>query len=1811
MFGPLRSVVIAAAFALPTAAAAQLQVNQNFVAQGPAPSFGPLRTVQSGDAPPNGNVAGAVGPVVADPLNANTLFVGTPWGGIWKTTNGGTTWTPLTDKQATLSIASLTYDPTDPTRNTLIAGTGLTANGTVCSPADPCGPTGSGGLRNGLLYTQDGGNTWTSLGAAALANQSVVGVAARGSVMVAATYEISGRFDNHVGALYRSTDGGAGFTQISGAAGTGLPNGPVSSIVGDPNNPNRLYAAVTAPNAASNATTAIFVSNDTGATWTPLFGAAQSGGTIQGATQTVIKIATGPGGAIAAGVVNLNTGQVTGLFWSGNSGGAWTQLPTPALNDGSMQAPLNFAIAIDPTNKNLVYVTGDAITTPPFTLPAFRIDASTLTFSSITDAGTGNGSTVHADSRAITFDANGRMIVTSDGTIYARTNPQSDAGAWTQISGNISAFEVRNVAYDAVGKRLITAAQDTGVTIQSTRNSPLWKAVQGADGFNAFVNDVTLAAKGLSVFYANTQNLGFTSRIIVDAQGNFVSPNTSGWGFGATVTCNGINCAAAVIGTSFRSPWVNNRVDPTRMAFGGDGVFVTQDTLTGAQGPAANIVDLTLTDLGRTLGVSVTKIAYGTRDNPNMLVAGTLGGLLFQSTTATANSLVPVLPYLAAGGLTPIGIVLDPRSQFRYFVADNTNLFGTTTQGEAFTNLTGNLPAGIIRPTALEFISNNGVDALLVGGLNNVANAQSTVAVADSNAAGLLANWRPFGTGLPNSQVNALAYNPTVDVLAVGTFGRGVFALYDVTSYFPQATVLQFGLANNDSQPDASFLTDGTTLSGTRFARPLNKYGTGTLTIAGNATYTGGTTIFGGALQLGTGGASGSILGDVAFCSDGSNPLCDPSTNKLLAFNRSDVYAFAGTISGPGQVQQIGPGTSILTANNSYTGGTVINAGTLQVTNNNSVGTGAVTLGGGIFQAGANGLNFSNPFNVNTTGGAVDTNGNTLTLVGVIADGNGPGALTKMGTGTLTLSAANTYSGGTTVIGGLINFNSASNFGSGTITLNGGGLQWASGTSTDISSRLAAFGAGGATFDTNGNNVTLSSALLGTGGLTKIGAGALTLTGTNTYSGATTISGGTLQLGNGGASGSIVGDVTNNGIFAINRSDTFTFGGVISGSGAFAQIGPGTTILTAANTYSGGTTINSGVLAVAADANLGAASGGLAFGGGTLQFLSGFTLNRAVTLNAGGGTFDTNGNTATLAGTISGAGGLTKIGAGALTLTGTNTYSGATTVNGGTLFVNGSIANSAVTVNSGAMLAGTGTVGATTIASGATFAPGSSPGTMTVAGNLAFQSGALYLVQVNPTTASSANVTAGGSATLAGTVQAAFASGSYVTRTYTILSASGGRVGTFDSLSSIGLPAGFQVALSYTDTSAFLNLIAALEAPGETAEERSVAHALDSTFNTGHALPPNFVAVFGLTGANLDRALDQLDGEVATGAQRVGFQLTDQFLNLMLDPFVDGRSGVGGADHPALGFAPEREAMPPEIALAYAKVFKEPPAPAPVYEPRWTAWGGAYGGGNRTTGDLAIIGSHDLSASTAGFAGGLDYRLTSDAVVGFGLAGGGTNWSLAQGLGTGKSDAFQAGGYGATRFGPAYLAAAFAFANHWMSTDRFAFAGDHLTASFNAQSLGGRVEGGYRFATMFGGLTPYAAVQAQSFRTPSYSEVDTNGGGFALAYDARTAGDTRSELGTRFDRLLLVNPDAVLALRGRVAWAHDWVSDPILASVFQTLPGSNFTVDGAIAAKNSALASAGAELRLANGATLLAKFDGQFASHSSTYAGTGTLRYRW
>jgi autotransporter-associated beta strand protein len=575
---------------------------------------------------------------------------------------------------------------------------------------------------------------------------------------------------------------------------------------------------------------------------------------------------------------------------------------------------------------------------------------------------------------------------------------------------------------------------------------------------------------------------------------------------------------------------------------------------------------------------------------------------------------------------------------------------------------------------------------------------------------------------------------------------------------------------------------------------------------------------------------------------------------------------------------------------------------------------------------------------------------------------------------------------------------------------------------------------------------------------------------------------------------------------------------------------------------------------------------------------------------------------------------MTLSGPGSLTLSAANMYTGNTNVLAGTLNVTGSIASSKqTTVGGGAALVGTGTVGALQINSGGTFAPGAIglPGTaMTVSGNLAFASGAVYLVQLNPSTATSATVS--GTATLTGaTVSAKFAPGSYMQRQYDILRTSGGLNGTTFASAASSLP-GLAVSLSYSGTDVFLNLNAGLSAiSGLTINEGNVATTLDNYFNSGGALPPAFASLFGLTGSAQANALMHLDGEVATGSEVPAFQLMDEFLNLMLDPFVDGRlgSGAGYGGAAAIGFAPDAQTiLPPDVAMAYAGVLKAPPAPA--FHQRWTTWAASYGGANTTAGDPAVVGSSNLTAQTFGFAAGMDYHFSPDTIVGFALGGGGTGWGLADGMGTGRSDAFQTGVYAITRSGPAYLGASVAFANHWMTTNR-ATMGDILNANFDAQSYGGRIEGGYRFAVLPTlGVSPYAAVQAQAFHTPAYSETDVTGGGLGLNYAAMNATDTRTELGTRFDDPAVIGGIPVL-LRGRVAWAHDFVSNPALSAAFETLPGTNFIVNGAAIPHDSALTSAGAELFFTPRWSLLVKFDGDFAPTSQTYAGSGTLRYSW
>jgi autotransporter-associated beta strand protein len=584
-----------------------------------------------------------------------------------------------------------------------------------------------------------------------------------------------------------------------------------------------------------------------------------------------------------------------------------------------------------------------------------------------------------------------------------------------------------------------------------------------------------------------------------------------------------------------------------------------------------------------------------------------------------------------------------------------------------------------------------------------------------------------------------------------------------------------------------------------------------------------------------------------------------------------------------------------------------------------------------------------------------------------------------------------------------------------------------------------------------------------------------------------------------------------------------------------------------------------------------------------------------------------------VSGVISGTGGsLTKAGTGTMILSGTNTYTGGTLVNAGVLHVDGSIASSSLTmVAANAALTGIGSVGSTQINANGMFLPGNgTPGSsMTVAGNLAFQSGALYLVQINPATASFANVTS--IATLNGaTASASFAPGSYVSKQYTILTANGGVSGTFAGVNNFNLPSNFSETLSYDNTHAYLNLILNFSIPGGLNQnQQAVGNALTSYFNSHGSIPMLYASLTA-------NGLSQSEGEIATRSQQTTFSAMGQFMGVMTDPFIIGRNDgfgpnvaiTGYAQDGALGYAAKRK---PDDAMA--AIYRKAPL-ASTYDPRWSVWAAGYGGSQTTDGN-PIVGSNTATSRIFGTAVGADYRFSPFTIAGFALAGGGTNFSV-NNSGFGRSDLFQAGAFVRHSFGQAYVTAAAAYGWQDITTNRtVTIAGiNQLRAEFNANAYSGRVESGYRYVIpYFGGIgiTPYAAGQFTTFNLPAYAEQATVGtNAFALAYASKSVTDSRSEWGIRFDRSFALS-SAELTLRARGAWAHDFDPDRNIAATFQALPGASFVVNGGMPAHDSALTTASAELKWANNWSAAVTLEGEFSDVTRSYAGKGVIHYAW
>jgi uncharacterized protein with beta-barrel porin domain len=453
-------------------------------------------------------------------------------------------------------------------------------------------------------------------------------------------------------------------------------------------------------------------------------------------------------------------------------------------------------------------------------------------------------------------------------------------------------------------------------------------------------------------------------------------------------------------------------------------------------------------------------------------------------------------------------------------------------------------------------------------------------------------------------------------------------------------------------------------------------------------------------------------------------------------------------------------------------------------------------------------------------------------------------------------------------------------------------------------------------------------------------------------------------------------------------------------------------------------------------------------------------------------------------------------------------------------------------------------------------------------------------------------------------VNAVFAPGSYVEKRYTILTADGGVNGTFAGPANTNLPANFKSALAYDGTNAFLDLILAYQpATGPLdGNQQQVAATLTSFFNATGGIPLAF-------GALDARGLTQASGEVATTAAQAAFDAQSHFLATLTDPFAAQRYPTK-PNTGLLSYAPTSargQVSRDAFAALYAKA---PPVAADPFASRWQVFGSLYGGESRISGN-ASVGSHDAASRIFGGLAGASYTMSDATRFGFALGGGGTAFGLSDGLGSGRSDMFQAGAFARHEFDRGYLTGAFAYGWHDVSTERVAPTGERLRGAYAANVLSGRVEAGWRLEALVASLTPYAAAQTISFRLPSYREQGAGGANsFALGYAGRDVNATRSELGLRLDRSSWTG-DGLLTWQGRLAWAHYFDTDRALAATFQALPGTGFIVNGAAQARDAALVSAGAEIGWRNGLSLAATFEGEFSATTESYAGKGSIKYAW
>jgi photosystem II stability/assembly factor-like uncharacterized protein len=674
---------------------------------GPAP-------ILKGQTPGSMPVTGRIAALAADPKDVNTIYIAAAGGGVWKTTDGGSTWTALTDNQSTLYMGAIAVTPSD--SNTIYAGTGEANNS-----ADSF-------YGRGVLKSTDAGTTWILEGQNNFDRRTISKIAVdpttENTLYVAVADEGVNGLTGNTG-IWKSTDGGATFTNTTKSIPNLSGTDDFTDVVIDPTTPQTVYAAIgTVVGAPANG---VYKSTNGGGTWTA------AGNFPGGSLDSVIRVAISPSTpqTLYAAVTDPFSFGLRSMQKSTDGGATWATLTSTPNYLGS-QGFYDSTLAVDPTNANTVYAggAGDPTATGSLIIRSTDGGQSWIDISGVK----ANTSGPHADHHGIGFDANGKLLVGTDGGIWRLDNPSSVT--WSDLNGNLQITEFIGAALNRSDPNIAYGgSQDNGV--EKFTGSLPWTHIQFGD--SGFVR----------VDFNNPSTVYHTFPF---SQGPYIERSNNG-GTSWVPIINGIDNLAD--GADFYPPIVMDPNNPHRLFTGTDDLYETTD-----QGNVWNLNTEALTGNFNNNSNNIDAIAISKSDPNTLYVTAT--GEIDVTHDDGANWAVVNIP-----GFTDHfqDMEVDPtNANVAYAIRDRFggSVFKTTNGGTTWTNITGNLPD----LPAYKLLVNPSNGTLYVGNDNGV--------FASVNGG---ASWAPAAAGMPNVQVHEMDISTTTGILLAGTYGRGMWEL--------------------------------------------------------------------------------------------------------------------------------------------------------------------------------------------------------------------------------------------------------------------------------------------------------------------------------------------------------------------------------------------------------------------------------------------------------------------------------------------------------------------------------------------------------------------------------------------------------------------------------------------------------------------------------------------------------------------------------------------------------------------------------------------------------------------------------------------------------------------------------------------------------------------------------------------------------------------------------------------------------------------------------------------------------------------------